>query len=127
MNIEQLLKIIQDAAYEVRKSLCAGYLESVYQNALVYELRLRGLKAESAAPINVTYKGFLVGVFRADILVEGSVIIELKAVKELSSVHEMQLVNYLKATGIEYGFLINYGGDVFAIHKKTKSFFNPNQ
>ena len=126
MNMESLLRIIQDAAYEVRKSLSAGYLESVYQNALVFELRLRGLKAEPEAPINVKYKGLLVGIFRADILVEECVIIELKAVRELTSVHELQLVNYLKATGIEHGFLINYGGERFAIHKKTKNFFKPD-
>ena len=84
METTYLLKIIKDAAYEVRLNLGSGYLESVYQNALMIELRNRGIYAEKEVAIPVWYKGEQVGDFRADILVEKSVILELKAVRELT-------------------------------------------
>lgn len=120
METTYLLKIIKDAAYEVRLNLGYGYLESVYQNALMIELRNRGIYAEKEVAIPVWYKGEQVGDFRADILVEKSVILELKAVRELNPIHEAQLVNYLVATGLDYGYLINYGGDKFRIALKTR-------
>ena len=120
METTYLLKIIKDAAYEVRLNLGYGYLESVYQNALMIELRNRGIYAEKEVAIPVWYKGEQVGDFRADILVEKSIILELKAVRELNPIHETQLVNYLVATGLDYGYLINYGGDKFRIALKTR-------
>lgn len=120
METTYLLKIIKDAAYEVRLNLGYGYLESVYQNALMIELRNRGIYAEKEVAIPVWYKGEQVGDFRADILVEKSIILELKAVRELNPIHEAQLVNYLVATGLDYGYLINYGGDKFRIALKTR-------
>lgn len=125
MDIEKLLKTIQDAAYEVRVNLCSGYLESVYQNALVTELELRGIKAEKEVYIPVFYKGKCVGEFRADLLVDNKVIVELKAVCELLPVHEVQLVNYLVATGIDYGILINFGGEKFRAIRKSR-IYNPD-
>lgn len=98
----------------------AGFLESVYQNALIIELRNRGLKAEKEVAIPVRYKGIIVGDFRADILVEDAVIIELKAVSLTTSIHEAQLVNYLIATGIDHGYLINYGAEKYRIIHKTR-------
>lgn len=120
MEIEKILQIIKEAAFEVRLQLAPGYLESVYQNALVWELRSRGLPAEKEIPIPVRYKNHIVGDFRADILVNDSIIIELKAVREINPIHEAQLVNYLVATGIDYGYLINYGGDKYRIIRKTR-------
>lgn len=120
METTYLLKIIKDAAYEVRLNLGYGYLESVYQNALMIELRNRGIYAGKEVAIPVWYKGEQVGDFRADILVEKSIILELKAVRELNPIHEAQLVNYLVATGLDYGYLINYGGDKFRIALKTR-------
>lgn len=120
MEIEKILQIIKEAAFEVRLQLAPGYLESVYQNALVWELRSRGLTAEKEIPIPVRYKNHIVGDFRADILVNDSIIIELKAVREINPIHEAQLVNYLVATGIDYGYLINYGGDKYRIISKTR-------
>lgn len=120
MEDSKLLEIIKAAAYEVRLALHAGYLESVYQNALAYELRLRGLLAETEEPIAVEYKGVVVGCFRADILVEKKVIIEIKAVSELHPIHEVQLVNYLVSTGLDYGFLINYGSGKYRIALKRR-------
>ena len=123
--MELLLQEIKDAAYEVRLHLAPGYLESVYQNALVVELSRRGLNVETEVAIPVKYKGTIVGDFRADILVNGSVILELKAVRELTPIHEAQLVNYLIAMNIDYGYLINYGGEKYRIIRKTR-IYEPN-
>ena len=83
-------------------------------------MRSRGLNAEKEIPIPVKYKNHIVGDFRADILVNNTIIIELKAVRELTPLHEAQLVNYLVATGIDYGYLINYGGEKYRIIRKTR-------
>jgi len=80
----------------------------VYENALLIELRSRGLKAESRVPIKVLYKDDVVGEYIADILVEERVIIELKTVESLEKIHEAQLLNYLRATGIRLGLLVNF-------------------
>ena len=104
-------KIIH-AAYTVHNILKFGFLESVYQKALKKELVSMGLKCECEKPLDVYYKGEIVGHFVTDILVEDSVIIELKAVKALKEEHEWQLVNYLTATGLEVGLLINFGHDL---------------
>ncbi len=124
MDNSDLLQEIKDAAYEVRKELAPGYLESVYQNALIYELQLRGILAEKEVPIPVFYKKHLVGDFRADIFVDKRVIIELKANRDISPANEAQLVNYLVATGIDDGYIINYGGDKYRIIHKTR-IYNP--
>lgn len=97
------------AFYDVYNELGFGFLEQVYQNALYKELGCRGLLCNALYPIDVIYKGDVVGKYIADIIVEGKVILELKAVKELSEAHEMQLQNYLKATEIEVGLLLNFG------------------
>ena len=104
-------KIIH-AAYTVHNILKFGFLESVYQKALKKELVSMGLKCECEKPLDVYYKGEIVGHFVSDILVEDRVIIELKAVKALKDEHEWQLVNYLTATGLEVGLLINFGHDL---------------
>jgi len=104
-------KIIK-AAYKVHNVLGFGFLEKVYQNALIIELGKTGLNVLSERPITVYYANEVVGEYVADIIVEGKVILELKAVKELIAIHEVQLVNYLKATGVEIGLLINFGHSV---------------
>ena len=123
MSDQELLKIINKAAYEVRLHLGPGFLESVYHNALMIELRSHGLFAEKEAPIAVFYKEQQVGDFRADILVERRIILELKAVSEIAKAHETQLVNYLTATNLDYGVLINYGGEKFAFRVKTREYY----
>lgn len=120
MENQLLFKTIQDAAFEVRLHLGPGYLETVYRRVLAIELRARGLSAREEAPLSVYYKGESVGEFRADILVEGCLILELKAVREITPAHEAQLVNYLVASGLDYGFLINYGAEKFRFMKKTR-------
>ncbi len=95
--------------YEVYNELGNGFLESVYENALFLELKDSGLEVERQKDIPVLFKGTNVGDFKADIVVDGKVIIELKAIQRLDKVHEAQVINYLKATGIEIGLLLNFG------------------
>ena len=109
MKHRELTATIIDCAYKVHKKLGFGFLESVYQNAFVIELSKTGLQSDKEKRIQVYYGGQVVGDFIADILVEGKVIIELKSVKEIHPAHEAQLINYLKATGMEVGLLINFG------------------
>lgn len=104
-------KIIQ-CAYTVHNTLGFGFLEAVYQNALLIELKKSGLSAEKEKRIQVYYDDQIVGDYIADIIVEDKVILELKSVKDLHEAHNAQLINYLKATGIEIGLLINFGESV---------------
>jgi GxxExxY protein len=95
--------------FEVYNVLGYGFLEKVYQNALVEELKLNGIKVEIEKPITVKYKEKNVGDYKADVLVEDKIILELKAEKIYNKMHEAQLINYLKATGVKVGYLINFG------------------
>jgi len=95
--------------YNVYNRLGVGFLEKVYENALLIEIEKIGLKAAAQRPISVYYDDLVVGEYFADILVEQSLILEIKAVSTLSSAHEAQSVNYLKATGLEVGLLLNFG------------------
>ena len=105
-------KIIR-CALEVHTVLGNGFLEKVYENALLQELHSQGLNASSQEVLKVAYKGNVVGDYAADLIVDGKVIVELKAVEKavekLVDIHELQLKNYLKATGIEVGLLLNFG------------------
>ncbi len=108
MNINELTYKINGAIFEVNKVLGTGFLEKVYENALLFELRNMGLKAEAQVPINIDYKGQMVGEYFADIVVEDVIILELKAVESLQKIHEAQLLNYLRATKYEIGLLVNF-------------------
>ncbi len=96
-------------AKRVYLELRFGFLVKVYENALAIKLEAAGLTVERQAPIKVHYRGQLVGQYVADLLVNGVVIIEVKAVEHLLAVHEVQLVNYLRATPVEVGLVINFG------------------
>ena len=108
MDVNELTYQINGAVFEVNRILGAGFLEKVYENALVFELKLRGLNALSQVPISVYFKGEVVGEYFADIVVDDQIIIELKAVENLQKIHEAQLLNYLKATSYEVGLLVNF-------------------
>ena len=101
-------KIIK-AFYKVYNTLGYGFLEKVYENALFVELESRGLKIKKQEPIKVYYEEKEVGVYFADLIVEETIIVELKATQYLCEEHESQLINYLKATEIEVGLLLNFG------------------
>ena len=108
MDINDLTYKVRGAIFEVNSILGHGFLEKVYEKALMVELRLRGIKAESQVPVEVIYKGEEVGEYVADIVVEGQIILELKAIDSLQKIHEAQLLNYLKATEGKLGFLVNF-------------------
>ena len=109
MSIDEICYKIIGAAMAVHRHFGPGYLEEVYKNAMMVELEAAGLRSEKEVPIEVAYKGVRVGDYRADIVVENCLILELKAVTALNAAHEAQLVNYLNATGIDDGLLINFG------------------
>ena len=116
----ELTKKIIGCAYKVHYKLGAGFLEKLYENALLIELQKQGIAAVRQQPINVYYEGVLIGEYYADFLVKDKVIVELKALSELSRAHEVQLVNYLRATGMKVGLLINFG-DKLTIRRKVMS------
>jgi GxxExxY protein len=130
MKYQEITSKIIKCAYTVHKNLGFGFLENVYQNALMIELANADLNAEKEKKIQVLYNGQLIGDYIADIVVEKKVICELKSTKEINPAHEAQLVNYLKATGLEVGLLINFGEQVrvkrkiFDKHGKPLSFKN---
>ncbi len=96
-------------AYEVSNALGCGFLEKVYENALAHELKKHGFAVKQQMAIHVRYDGVVVGDYVADLLVSDRVIIEVKAVSDLNQIHAAQTINYLKATGIQIGLLINFG------------------
>lgn len=96
--------------YNVYNSLGYGFLEKVYENALLLELRKAGIPSESQVPITIKYLGEVVGEYFCDVLVDRKVIVEIKAARSLVPEHEAQLLNYIKATDIEVGLLLNFGG-----------------
>jgi GxxExxY protein len=108
MNKNDITYAINGAAFEVNRILGSGFLEKVYEKALLIELNRRGLNTESQVPVKVFYKKEVVGEYIVDILVEKKVIVELKTVEKFDRVHEAQLLNYLKASGIKVGLLINF-------------------
>lgn len=107
-SLDQLAHMVIGAAIDVHREIGPGFLESVYQNALCYELDLRNIKYVAQAPVSVTYKGRAVGEGRIDILVENKLIVELKAIEAFESIHHAQVISYLKATNIFLGLLINF-------------------
>jgi GxxExxY protein len=95
--------------YKIFNALGYGFLEKVYENAMIIELERERIPVISQAPIRVSYEGKVVGEYFADILIDGKVIVEIKAGKYLAPEHEAQLLNYLKATDVEVGLLLNFG------------------
>lgn len=108
------------AAFEVYNHLGFGFLESVYERSLAVELKTRGLKGAWQQPIIVHYKGEVVGEYVADLVVNDTVMVELKSVRALAQAHEIQLVNYLTATGVDVGLLINFGESKVEVRRKVR-------
>jgi len=103
--------LIKQACITVRKKLGNGFLEKVYENALLIELKRLGLSAVPQKELLVQYRNQTIGQYFADIVVNDKIIIELKTVKNIENIHKMQVLNYLKATGHELGLLINFPND----------------
>lgn len=120
MDYEELTKQIIGCSYQVYNTLGSGFLESVYERSLLIELRAAGLLAIPQVGLEVLYRELPVGQFFADIVVEDTVIVELKALEQLAKAHEVQLVNYLVATGKPIGLLINFGPDGLKVRRKVR-------
>jgi len=118
---KELTRKIIGAAFEVHKELGPGFLEKVYETALLFELDRVGARAISQAPIPVLYKEQPVGLYFADILVENAVICEIKAIDALTPVHEAQVLHYLKATKISLGLLLNFGTSKVQVKRFIRS------
>jgi GxxExxY protein len=106
---ERLTNQIIGAFFEIYRARGYGFLETVYSNSLAAELGLRGLQVGREIPVQVDWKGVVVGTYRMDVLVERVVLVEVKTVEKIVEAHQRQLVNYLKATGLEVGLLLNFG------------------
>lgn len=121
MNIKELLDKLYVISFEVRRNLEPGYLEKVYENAFCVELGLNGIPYQAQPGLVVKYKGVDVGEYRPDLVVDGKIIIEFKAVDVLNDAHFAQLINYLTATGMDHGILINFG-EKYAFRHKTRKY-----
>ncbi len=120
MEYQNITEQIIKCAYKVYNTLGFGYLESVYEKSIIIELKKTGLDVESQNPITVRYDNEIVGSFIADLFVDKKVIVELKSIKTLTKAHEVQLVNYLTATGIDVGLLINFGESKVEVKRKVR-------
>lgn len=109
MLYRELSYEVMSAIFEVHNTLGPGFLEKVYENALMVEFGLRGIPAEAQKPLTVRFKGTEVGSYSADIVVNSKMILELKAVEAFSKAYEAQVLNYLKGTGFKLGVLVNFG------------------
>jgi len=114
---DNLTELIISCAFKVSNRLGCGFLEKVYKNALLIELTKVGLRIDSQKPINVFYDGQIIGEYFADIVVENEIILELKAVRALENMHFAQCQNYLKATGMKLGLLINFGEEKVKVRR----------
>ncbi len=119
MEYEALTEKIIGCTYRVYNTMGFGYLESVYEKCMLIELEQAGLRAQAQQPIEVRYNGIPVGDFIADIIVEDTVIVELKSVRTLNPIHEAQLVNYLIATEKPVGLLLNFGESKVEVKRKV--------
>ncbi|MEM9345206.1 MAG: GxxExxY protein [Planctomycetota bacterium] len=127
MEDEELTGQIIACAFAVHNSLGAGFLESVYQKALAIELAKHDLSGVMEKKVPVYYEGEMVGDFRADLVIEDRVIVEIKAINQLAKAHEVQLVNYLVATNVPIGLLINFGTRSVEIKRKHRDRKSTNQ
>jgi GxxExxY protein len=121
---QNITAVVIKQFFRVYNILRTGFLEKVYENALLLALRKAGLRVEQQVPITVYFEGEPVGEYFADLLVEGVVILELKAADAIIEAHEAQLINYLRATGIEVGLLLNFGPEprfVRKVYQKNRS------
>ncbi|MDA8100657.1 MAG: GxxExxY protein [Nitrospiraceae bacterium] len=109
MRHDDITNKIIEAYFTVYNTLGYGFLEKVYENALMIEMKKLGLQAESQVPIQVKYDRSIIGEYFADILVDNRVIVEIKAARAICAEHEAQLLNYLKATSLEVGLILNFG------------------
>lgn len=121
MLYSDLTRRIIGCAFEVQNTLGSGFLESVYEKAMVVALSDAGIQVRAQAPITVRFRGRTVGDFYADLLVDDRVIVELKTVSEIAPQHKAQIINYLNATDVQVGLLINFGNPKIEFHRYTRT------
>ena len=121
MKHEELTSAILSCCFDVINELGSGFLESVYEKALIVALSQKGLQVDSQVPLKVSFRGVIVGDFYADVIVEGKVLIELKAVSRVLQEHKAQVINYLNATGIDVGQLVNFGNPKLEYYRFYRS------
>jgi GxxExxY protein len=121
---EDLTDKILQACFEVAKELGSGFLESVYEKSLIVALAQKNVRVTAQVPLKVKFRGAVVGEFFADLLVEDNVIVELKATSRILAEHKAQVINYLNATGIDVGLLVNFGNPRLEYYRLHKS-INP--
>ena len=121
MQYEVVTEKVIGCAYKVYNQMGFGFLESVYENCMVIELRRAGLNVDQQQPISVNYHGEVVGEFVADVIVENVIILELKSVRRIVKAHEVQLVNYLVATGKDVGLILNFAEKEVGVKRKVRS------
>ena len=114
---QELTQVIIQVFYEVYNELGHGFLESVYQEAMLIALRQKGMTVEAQRPLPVWFRGGKIGDFRPDLIVGDAVVVELKAARALEPVHEAQLLNYLRASDLEVGLLLNFNAPTFVIKR----------
>ena len=120
MEYKKITEKIIGCAFTVYNKMGSGYLESVYEQCMLIELKRAGLQTDSQKQIQVLYDNQIVGDFVADIIVDNCIIVELKVVRQLLKIHEAQLVNYLVSTGKDIGLLINFGSEKVQIKRKIR-------
>ncbi len=121
-DLNNISEKIIGAAYKVSNGLGSGFLEKVYENALAHQLRKDGMKIEQQKPIKVHYDNTVVGDYFTDLIVEGAVIVELKTARRIEDIHLAQTLNYLKATGLKLGLIINFGKSRVEIKRVVNNF-----
>jgi GxxExxY protein len=120
LNDDKLTEQIIGVAMKVHRALGAGFVEFVYRNSLIHELRKIGLSVEVEKPAKVRYDGIIVGEFNIDLFVENWLVVEIKAVRTLTDGHEVQVVNYLTAIGQDFGLLLNFGAKSLQFKRKFR-------
>ncbi len=121
---KELTQEIIGAAYEVHNELGSGFVEKVYENALAFELRNKGFSIDQQKPVTVSYKGVTAGDFIADLVINNTILLEIKAVRSITKEFEAKLLHYLKSTGLPVGLIINFSESVQVKRKVFSSDFN---
>ena len=125
MQFEELTRGVIGAAIEVHRDLGSGFQETIYRNALLYELSLKGLRVDSELAIQVLYKDRVMGTYRLDLVVEGELILELKATPGITPAHLAQALSYLRATGLNLALVMNFGEPSLSWKRLINSPSNP--
>lgn len=125
MKLDEITREVIGSAMEFHSELGAGFLESVFQRSLACEMRSRGMVFDEQTRLDITFKDQPVGIYKPDFYVEDQLIVEIKAVEELAKSHHIQTVNYLAATKIDLGLLINFGTPSLEFHRKYRTAKDP--